>query len=338
MLSRVADSIYWLNRYIERADNVARFVDVNLNLMLDLPKRMTQQWDPLVWTTGDLDLFKERYGEATSQNVIQFLTFDQKYPNSIISCLKLARENARSVREIISSEMWEQVNAFYLMVTEAAHNHPHTTLPSFFTQVKLSSHRFAGVMDATMTHNEGWHFGTLGRLQERADKTARILDVKYYYLLPSAEWVGTSLDQVQWIALLRSASAYEMYRKCQRRITPNNVAEFLILNREFPRSIYFCLLEVQRSLHQITGTPLGTWCNPAERALGRLCGELGYTTIEDVIELGLHEFLDEIQRKVNDFGIKMAETFFVLDPFQSQTLQSQTQTQNQTLSQSQILS
>jgi uncharacterized alpha-E superfamily protein len=240
------------------------------------------------------------------------------------------------VREIISSEMWEQVNGFYLMVTEAANHHPQTTLPSFFTQVKLSSHRFAGVMDATMTHNEGWNFGTMGRLQQRADKTARILDVKYYYLLPSAEWVGTPLDQVQWIALLRSASAYEMYRKCQRRITPNGVADFLILNREFPRSIYFCLLEVQRSLHHITGTPVGTWCNSAERALGRLCGELGYTTFEDITEVGLHEFLDEIQKKVNDVGHKMAETFFVLDPFVSQS-HSQSQIQGQMQTQQQIL-
>lgn len=313
MLSRVADAVYWLNRYIERADNVARFVDVNLNLMLDLPSGVAQQWEPLVWTTGDLAIFKERYGEATPENVIRFLTFDSNYSSSILSCLQLARENARTIREIISSEMWEQVNAFYLMVTEAANNHLQTPLPNFFTQVKLSSHRFAGVMDATMSHNEGWHFGQVGRLQERADKTTRILDVKYYYLLPSAEWVGKSLDQVQWIALLRSASAYEMYRKCQRRITPSNVAEFLILNREFPRSIYFCLLEVQRSLHVITGTPLGTWTNPAERALGRLCGELGYTTIEDIIEVGLHEFLDQIQQRVNDVGVKMGETFFVLD-------------------------
>ncbi|MEM8781152.1 MAG: alpha-E domain-containing protein, partial [Cyanobacteria bacterium P01_G01_bin.49] len=111
MLSRVADSIYWLNRYIERADNVARFVDVNLNLILDLPSELGQQWEPLILTTGDLKLFSQKYGKATSENVIQFLTFDQDYPNSILSCLQMARENARSVREIISSEMWEQVNA-----------------------------------------------------------------------------------------------------------------------------------------------------------------------------------------------------------------------------------
>jgi uncharacterized alpha-E superfamily protein len=310
MLSRVADTIYWLNRYIERADNVARFVNVNLNLMLDLTQVMGQQWEPLILTTGDLQLFSQRYGEATSENVIQFLTFDSNYPSSIVSCVQRARENARSIREIISSEMWEEVNAFYRMVTEASQAHPQATLPDFFTQVKRSSHRFAGVMDATMTHNEGWHFGQMGRLQERADKTARILDVKYFYLLPSLEWVGTPLDQIQWIALLKSASAYEMYRKCQRRITPSNVAEFLVFNREFPRSIHFCLLQLQRSLHEITGTPLGTWHNKPERALGSLCAQLGYTTIEDVIEIGLHEFLDQIQIRVNEVGEKIGETFF----------------------------
>ncbi|MEB3309227.1 MAG: alpha-E domain-containing protein [Snowella sp.] len=324
MLSRVADSIYWLNRYIERAENVARFVDVNLNLMLDLPSGVNQQWEPLVLTTGDLAFFKENYGAVNPNHVINFLTFDQQYSNSIISCLYMARENARSIREIISSEMWEEVNQFYLMVKEAA-EHPPQNIPSFFTQVKLASHRFAGVMDATMTHNEGWHFGQMGRFQERADKTARILDVKYFYLLPSAEWVGTPLDQIEWIALLKSASAYEMYRKCQRRITPSNVAEFLILNREFPRSIYFCLQELQRSLHSITGSPVGTWTNAAERDLGRLCGELSYLTIEEIIKSGLHEFLDSIQGRVNDIGVKMAQTFFVNEPVLSL---SQSQYQN----------
>ena len=313
MLSRVADSIYWLNRYIERAENVARFIDVNLNLMLDLPTTLTQQWEPLVLTTGDLELFEERYGEATADKVIQFLTFDRDYPNSILSCLLFARENARSIREIISSEMWEEVNSFYFMVKDAAEKGAQTTLPVFFSQVKMASHRFAGVMDATMTHNEGWHFGQVGRLLERADKTTRILDVKYFFLLPSLEWVGTPLDQIQWISLLKSTSAYEMYRKCQHRITPSNVAEFLILNLEFPRSLHFCFREAQQSLHQITGTPTGTWCNGAERSLGRLCAQLGYLTIEDVIETGLHEFLDQMQQGINGVGDKIGETFFAIE-------------------------
>lgn len=315
MLSRVADSIYWLNRYVERAENIARFIDVNLNLLLDSPIGMTQQWKPLVLTTGDLPLFQQRYGEPTAENIIQFLTFDREYSNSIISCLSAARENARSVREIISSEMWEQVNAFYFMVKETAQSRSIAELPEFFAQVKLASHLFAGVMDATMTHNEGWHFGQIGRLLERADKTARILDVKYFILLPSVNDVGTTLDQLQWMALLKSASAYEMYRKCgQHHITPNAVAEFLILNREFPRSIQFCLLQAERSLHQITGTQVGTWCNPAERALGRLRSELEYLTIEEIIQTGLHEFLDHIQSQINQVGEKIFTTFVAVNP------------------------
>jgi uncharacterized alpha-E superfamily protein len=224
MLSRVADSIYWLNRYIERAENVARFIDVNINLMLDVPVEIPQQWQPLVSVTGDMELFNSRYSEANNENVIHFLTFDENYANSIISCLKAARENARSIREVISSEMWEEVNSFYLMVKEATTVKSLGNLPKFLGYVKMASHRFAGVMDATMSHNEGWHFGQLGRLLERADKTARILDVKYFLLLPSAEWVGTPLDRIQWIALLKSASGYEMYRKSQHHIIPSCVA------------------------------------------------------------------------------------------------------------------
>ena len=313
MLSRVANSIYWLNRYIERAENVARFVDVNLNLMLDLPAEIAEQWQPLVSITGDVEVFKNRYGEANAENVIQFLTFDRDYPNSIISCLQLARENARSIREIISSEMWEEVNSFYLMLKEACPGKPRASLPKFFERVKMSSHRFAGVMDATMTHNEGWHFGQMGRLLERADKTTRLLDVKYFVLLPSAQWVGTPLDQIQWISLLKSASAYEMYRKFQHRITPGSVVEFLILNRQFPRSIHFCLWQAERCLHEITNTPIGTWCNSAERSLGKLCSQLGYLTIDDVVESGLHEFLEEMQSSINGVGNEIHTTFFAVD-------------------------
>ncbi|WP_008318195.1 alpha-E domain-containing protein [Leptolyngbya sp. PCC 6406] len=312
MLSRVADSIYWINRYVERAENVARFVDVNLNLLLDCPPGVTQQWEPLVVTTGDLEVFRERYGEASAENVLQFFTFDREYPNSILSCLQRARESARSVREIISSEMWEQVNDFYLKVMEAAKAGSLSNIHEFYPQVKMASHLFAGVMDATMAHNEGWHFGQLGRLLERADKTARILDVKYYILLPSAKAVGTPLDDLQWIALLKSASAYEMYRKNQYRITPTGVTEFLLLNREFPRSIHFCLLEAERSLHSISGTAAGTWSTPSDRALGRLRSELEYVTIEEIFQDGLHEFLDGLQSRLNGVGGCIFEDFFSL--------------------------
>lgn len=317
MLSRVADSIYWLNRYVERAENIARFVDVNLNLLLDAPVVMTHQWEPLILTSGDGNLFRQRYGAATADNVIRFLTFDENYPNSILSCLRAARENARSVREIISSEMWEQVNTFYLMVNDASHAQPLPELPSFFAEVKMASHLFAGVMNATMTHNDGWHFGRLGRLLERADKTARILDVKYYILLPAVNDVGTALDELQWIALLKSTSGYEMYRKRQRRISPTGIAKFLILDREFPRSIQFCLLEAEQSLREVTGSGTATWHNSAERTLGKLRSELDFMTVEEIVQIGLHEFLDHIQTELNQIGDRVFETFFALEPLKS---------------------
>jgi uncharacterized alpha-E superfamily protein len=315
MLSRVADAIYWMNRYVERAENVARFIDVNLMLLLDSPPGTAAQWDPLILTTGDLALFQERYGDnTTADNVIRFLTFDASYPNSILSCLRSARESARSVREIISSEMWEQVNAFYLMVHEADQLRHVMEMSGFFKQVKLSSHLFAGVMNATMSHNEGWHFGQIGRHLERADKTARILDVKYFILLPSVRYVGSMLDDIQWMALLKSASAYEMYRKRGgHRLSPNAIAEFLILDAEFPRSIRFCVSRVERSLHEIMGTPIGTWCTPVERTMGRLRTDLDYLTIDDIIETGLHETLDDLQLRMNSVGSAISETFFAVE-------------------------
>ncbi|NEZ57679.1 alpha-E domain-containing protein [Adonisia turfae] len=310
MLSRVADSIYWINRYVERAENVSRFVDVNLNLLLDTPMGTLQQWEPLVVTTGDQAIFKERYGAATAENVLRFLTFDADYPNSIRACVKSARENARSVREIISSEMWEQLNEFYLMVEAAAKSDEVAELYAFYPEVKLASHLFAGVMDATMSHNEGWHFGRLGRFLERADKTARILDVKYFILLPSIAAVGSSLDNLQWIALLRSASAYEMYRKCQHLINPRGVVDFLVLHPEFPRSIRCCILQAEQSLNKISGSPIGTWRLSSERRLGKLRSHLEYITLDEIFQTGLHEFLDHLQDDLNHVGSAITENFF----------------------------
>lgn len=315
MLSRVADSIYWMNRYIERAENVARFVDVNLHLTLDLPAGTSEQWAPLVDTTGDRALFQERYGAATRENVVAFLTGDTHNPNSIYACLRVARDNARSVREVISSEMWEQVNTFYLMVRDAlAQGRVMAEPHAFFTEVKMASHLFVGITDATMSHNEGWHFGRLGRLLERADKTSRILDVKYFLLLPDVHAVGTPVDDLQWSAVLKSASAFEMYRKRFGLIRPDRVADFLMLDREFPRAMHYCLANAEDSLHAITGSPRGTFQNAAEQRLGRLRSELDYAQADEILASGLHEFLDTFQAKLNDVGTAIYETFVALRP------------------------
>ncbi len=311
MLARVAESIYWMSRYVERAENVARFVEVNLNLMLDLPAGAEQQWQPLVATTGDAEAFAKHYGESTQQSVIQFLTFDEENPNSILSCLRAARENARSVREVISSEMWEQLNKYYLTVNAAAEDQGSLTDPQeLFASVRMSGHLFTGVTDATMTHNEGWQFCRLGRLLERADKTSRILDVKYFLLLPTSDDVGTTSDDIQWAAVLRSASAFEMYRKTHGRIAPERIVEFLLLERDFPRAIQYSLTHAREAIHAISGTPVGIVRYQVERLLGEICSELAYARVESIIAAGLHEYLDGLQTKVNQIGIGVAEAFF----------------------------
>src|SRR6266581_5990255 len=318
MLSRVADSIYWMSRYVERAENVARFIEVNLQLMLDGPLGEGQQWEPLVNTTGDHEAFAKRFGAATQENVIHFLTFDAENPNSILSCVRSARENARTVREIISSEMWLQLNKFYLMVTAATENSGTPANPQeFFTEVKIANHLFNGITAATMTHGEPWHFFHMARMLERADKTSRILDVKYFILLRSAQDVGTPFDDIQWAAVLRSASAFEMYRKRHGRISPKGVVEFLLLDREFPRAIHCCLLAARDSLHAISGTPVGTFRYAPEKLLGQLCSELSFTSLDEIINAGLHEYLDGFQTSLNQLGAGIHETFFAIKTPQS---------------------
>jgi len=315
MLSRVANSIYWMCRYIERAENVARFISVNLNLLLDMPSEKGKHWEPLVAITGDHEAFEKKYDNYDEESVIRFLTFDRDYHNSIATCLAAARENARSIREIISSEMWEHLNHFYLELANArsprlALEDPH----KFFKIIQMRSHLFTGLMDCTMSHGEAWNFARIGMMLERADKTSRILDVKYFMLLPQMDLVNTPVDNIQWTAVLKSASASEMFRKEYHLITPKNVAEFLIFNNSFPRSIRHCINKSQVALYRITGTTNGTSHNSAEKQLGRLVADLEYTDVDEVIDFGMHEYLDTLQTKLNEVDVAVGTTFFNLRP------------------------
>jgi uncharacterized alpha-E superfamily protein len=315
MLSRVADSIYWMSRYVERVENVARFVDVTFNLMLDLPDGSAEQWQPLVSTTGDQTWFAQRYGEATRDSVVRYLVFDPEYPNSIISCLEKARESARCIRETISPEMWEHLNHFYYMVLDGSINEDLLESPQeLLSEVKKAGHLFQGVTDGTMPHGEAWHFVQLGKLLERADKTSRILDVKYYILLPNVEDVGTSIDDLQWSAVLRSVSGLEMFRRRHGEITPQRVVGFLLLDRLFPRAIMHCIDTASRSLHAISGSPEGTFWNLAEKRMGQLRSDLAYTHVNEIITSGLHEFLDSIQTNLNDLGDAIYDSFVATHP------------------------
>lgn len=273
MLSRVADAIYWMNRYVERAESVARFVDVNLHLSLDLPRGTSADWAPIIATTGDDELFRSRHGAPARETAMRFLTFDRDYPSSILSCLEAARENARSVREVISSEMWERLNKLYLSVRDTRPAEVLAAPYDFFTSVKQGVALFIGTTYLTMSHNEAWHFGRLGRLVERADKTSRIVDVKCYGLThraassPGDESDG-AVDDIQWAALLKSASALEMYRKRHGRIVPAKVVAFLLFDREFPRAILHCLHAANESLHAIVGPARAAQAAQLSQALG----------------------------------------------------------------------
>ncbi len=327
MLSRVAESIYWMARYIERAENLARFIDVTLNLILDQPSSEKPQWEPLVSTTGDEEYFKKHYGNPSGENVIRFLTSDSQYPNSIISALRHARENGRTVRESISSEAWEELNEFYHYVNAEANSDAPLTSPSdYFRNVKQHAHLFNGILDATMSHGAGWHFANLGRLMERADKTSRILDVKYFTLLPSASDVGTTIDDLGWSAVLRSVSGFEMYRRRFRSLSVKKVVDFLILDREFPRAVQYCLSGAEWSMREITGSQPLTYRNSAERRLGSLKAELAYSDVDVIINRGLHQFIDDLQSKLNAIGEGIHETFFAIRPVE---LPTQTQSQRQ---------
>jgi uncharacterized alpha-E superfamily protein len=264
-----------------------------------------------VLTTGDQKWFWSHYDKATPKNVAWFLTFDAEYPNSLLSVLSSARENAQTVREIISREMWQALNEFYLMVREASRREfTVEEMGPFYTAMIMSGIQYEGVSSATLSRGEAWYWSRLGRLLERADKTSRILDVKYYTLLPSVAEVGTTLDQVGWTALLESASALQMYRQEFHETTPENVANFLLLNRRFPRAIHYCIVQAQESLHKVTGNPTDVFSGEAERLLGRLRAKFNYDTPRDVLSTGLHEYIDGLQTALNDVGDAVQLQFF----------------------------
>lgn len=314
MLSRVADSIFWMSRYIERAENIARFVDATMTLTLDLPADDTAAWAELIAGVGDPEDFTARYGAPTPSAVLRYVTFDERNPNSILTTLSRARENARCVRDAISSEMWEQANTFYLDVKAAAAQGRFGAMPhAFFTQVKLASHQFVGVTDSTMSHGEAWHFNRIGRLLERADKTASILSVERFNTAAALNSEAL-INDLQWSGLLKAASAHEMYRKKYGRIEPRCVFKFLLLSREFPRAAHYCLLRCVESVHAISGTLPGTYTNLPEQRLGRLAAQLDYADIEDILPpespADARPFLMRFRRDLYAAGDAIAATFF----------------------------
>jgi uncharacterized alpha-E superfamily protein len=311
MLSRVADSLFWLARYMERVENNARILDVNLQVTLDSDEAgsdaETRAWRPIVMTLEDQTRFNATHPAINADSVCTFVTFDKENPNSICSSVAAARENARTVREYISSEMWERINALYLWLKRVeARDLAGCSGISFYRQLVDMCHQFHGTTEQTLTHGEGWDFLQVGKYLERADNASRLLDLKYHILLPHGEEVGGNVDTVQWQAVLRSCSAFEAFRKIYRgQVTPWTVAEFIVLNEKFPRSIRFCVDALDESIHRISNCDRAHYSNEAERLSGRLCAEMNYTTIGEVFRQGLHEYLDNIQGRLIEIGSAM---------------------------------
>src|SRR5438270_1689673 len=315
MLSRVADSLYWMSRYSERAENNARIAEVNHQILIELTNKQeedpNQQLDPIISSLEVNELFSSLYPKPDGRAVIDFVSLQKKNPNSIVSCLTHARENARTTSEQISSEMWEQINRMYLFVkSDEAKKLLRTSPYEFFRRVVTGSHLFQGITDATMTHGEGWDFIRIGKLLERADCTSRILDVKYHILLPSGEKVGGNVDTIQWMSVLKSCSALEAYRKVYvGQVAPWKVAEFVITHSAFPRSIRFSVDYFDAALHHISGSSENKYANEAERLSGRLRSDLDYVTIGDIFKFGLHEYLEQIQERLVDSSDAMHSSY-----------------------------
>ena len=298
---------------MERAENDARILDVNLQLLLDLGGEADamQHWAPVIASLEETDTFDSLYETTDEASVTEFLTLQKKNPNSIISCLTLARENARTTREQISSEMWEEINRLYLFVqSEGARRMLLASPHEFFKQIITGSHLFQGVSGATMTHGQGWDFIRIGTLLERADSTSRILDVKYHILLPTGEDVGGNVDTIHWMGVLKSCSGLEAYCKLYvSQVAPWKVAEFLITHQAFPRSIRYCIDSLDYALHRISGVDESRYANEAERLSGRLRSDVDFVTIREIFDFGLHEYLTKIQERLVEVSNAMYATY-----------------------------
>jgi uncharacterized alpha-E superfamily protein len=309
--------MYWMSRYIERAENLARLMQVSVELLLDGTSAGSARasgsdayWLPVLAATAMEGTFQLLYPSPKSGDVAHFLTLDEKNPDSILSCLREARENARTVRDQITDEMWAELNHIYLQVSSPAgadllENSPQT----FFEKIIESALRFEGITSATLARNEGWHFLQLGRFLERADKTSRFLDIK----TQTADPVESALESLQWGTILRACSAQTSYRRTHgTEFTLERVLDMLLFSTDFPRSVRFCVRAADEMLHYISGTPTGQYSNKCEKHAGSLLARLNFSSTSDVLKRGLHEYIDDLQVALNETGQAIFETYVFL--------------------------
>jgi uncharacterized alpha-E superfamily protein len=318
LLARYADCIFWLARYIERAENLARILDVNETFSRD--SKGGQNWRSIVQLNSDEERFFASHGTASAHSVVNFYVIDADNPTSIVSTIRYARENARTLRSLISTEMWVQLNVFYnrLVALGVADLAPGNLAPLFAT-VKEACQTHTGITEGTFFRDQGWYFYQIGRYIERADQTTRLLDIKYHLLLPSISDVGSPTDLSQWDALLRSAAGYHAYRRLHAgTATPPRVAGFLLLNPAFPRSVHHCMREVGQLLGEVKSRYALRHGNDAAEELDRLQAVLGTLDISVILGGGLHEFLDSIQRQLIAITRELSIAFFGFTPETSQ--------------------
>ena len=309
MLSRTAENLFWMARHIERAENTARILDVahrSSLVPLDMEGTEAYLWYAPLNITGCAAGYEEKHGLARARDVTRYMALDPDNPSSIYSCLRCARENARAVRGAITSEMWEVINGTWLEVNRLARDFDENSYSDFFEWVKERSHLFRGVTLGTIIKDISLSFIRLGTFLERADNSARILDVKYHILLPSVHDVGGAADYYQWGSLLRSVSAFEAYRNIYRDvISPLKVAELFILRDDMPRSLHACFNEIETSLAHINGG--------SGREVRRLAGEmhanLHFGRIEDVFARGLHEYLTDFLDSMDVLGHEIRKAY-----------------------------
>jgi len=315
MLSRVAENVYWMSRYVERAENVARLLDAGFFHELDAAGLGGEGRGPIdsilaiLACRGD---FERKHGRGDRDAVLRFLTFDKQVPHSMLGLIARARENARGTQEALSAESWSQLNTLYLYLSSPRAQRRYASSPSRFLEgVKRSCILFGGLIDSTLSRSECYHFLQLGRHLERVNQVCRILDAKCRALNSGGSATDPALGPVHWASLLRSCSAYDAYlREFQERIDGESVVRYLVLDADFPRAVRFCVARCQESLHEIGGGDEDAYSSEAERRLGRLDGELRYIDVGEIFERGLSNFLGGVTEACNRVGDEIHQAYF----------------------------
>ncbi|MBI1260870.1 MAG: hypothetical protein GC184_04020 [Rhizobiales bacterium] len=313
MLSRTADNLFWIARYMERAENIARMLRVTdrLSLMPSSTEGEGTEWQSTLIVSGTEDIYYDKYDEVTPENVIFFLAFDRDNPSSIRNCIELARRNARAVRTAMTTEQWEALNGAWLELPSWDETRLRGSgLHRFLDWVKERSLLFYGTTIATMLRRDSYYFTRLGTFIERGDNTARILDVKYHLLLPDNVRVGGGIDFYQWAAILRAVSGYRSYHALYKEgIKPWLIAEFVILHDQMPRSLVSCSSAINDCLENLT-VEYGEK-NDAYRIAGQIHSQLRYGKVEDIFNQGLHEFLSSYIERNHKLGQEISRSYLL---------------------------